>query len=124
MRSHHDSCETTTVEPLGFLDVTEEVSSVLSRSGIRDGHVTVFSPDAECALLLNERESGLWQDLRDCLARMQSDEVCDRRAVLGSSSVVMPAVDGRLHLGTWQRLLLVELGRPARRSLDVQIVGE
>jgi thiamine phosphate synthase YjbQ (UPF0047 family) len=44
--------------------------------------------------------------------------------MIGSTSVVIPAVDGRLRLGTWQRVLLVELDEPARRSFLVQVVGE
>jgi thiamine phosphate synthase YjbQ (UPF0047 family) len=43
---------------------------------------------------------------------------------IGSPSAVLPVVDGRVHLGMWQRLLLVELEGPRERSLNVQIVGE
>jgi thiamine phosphate synthase YjbQ (UPF0047 family) len=44
--------------------------------------------------------------------------------MLGSSSVVLPATDGRLRLGVWQRVLLVELEAPQQRRIVVQVVGE
>jgi thiamine phosphate synthase YjbQ (UPF0047 family) len=44
--------------------------------------------------------------------------------MLGATSVVLPAVDGHLRLGTWQRVLLVELREPSQRSIVIQIVGE
>lgn len=124
MRTHHAGRTRTTASTLDFVDITDEVDDALRESGIRNGHVTVFAGDPDCALIVNERESGLWHDLRKVLDRMEKERPYDRRAVIGSASVVVPAVDGRLHLGTWQRLLLVELGRPCDRALSVQIVGE
>lgn len=114
----------TTTTALDFVDVTDEVDTALRESGVRNGRVTVFAGDPDCALIVNERESGLWEDIRKVLERMEKERPCDRRAVIGSASVVVPAVEGRLHLGTWQRLLLVELGDPCERALSVQIVGE
>lgn len=124
MRSHQSDCSTATLGALDFVDVTEEVESRLRASGIREGMVTVFAPDQACVLVVNERESGLIADIREVLARLESSEVKDRRAMLGSSSVVLPATDGRLRLGMWQRVLLVELEAPQERKIVVQIVGE
>lgn len=124
MRTHNAVRTRTTSRSLEFVDVTDEVAQALGESGILNGQVTIFAGDPDCALILNERESGLWEDIRGVLERMEKERPCDRRAVIGSASVVLPAVDGRLHLGTWQRVLLVELGDPSDRPLSVQIVGE
>jgi thiamine phosphate synthase YjbQ (UPF0047 family) len=75
-------------------------------------------------LVVNERESGLIADIRQTLARLESSELADQRAMLGSSSVVLPASDGRLRLGAWQRVLLIELEAAQERKIVVQIVGE
>ena len=124
MRTHHAECPAVTKKDLDFVDITDEVTEVLAASGITDGHVTVFAREHECALLLNEHEHGLWTDLRATLERFRKEHPDERRATIGSSSLVLPAVDGRLHLGMWQRLLLVELERPSERSVHVQIVGD
>jgi secondary thiamine-phosphate synthase enzyme len=123
MHTHLAETTATTLASLDFVDVTDEVAAALVESRIKNGHVTVFASGRDCSLILNERESGLWHDLKTALAP-QDELPADRRAVLGSSSVVMPAVEGRLHLGRWQRVLLVELGEPSERTLSVQIVGE
>lgn len=124
MRTHLVATIRATTAPLDFVDVTDDVAGALDESGIENGHVTVFAPDADCSLIVNERESGLWHDLRGALARTDTRLAPERRAVLGSSSVVLPALEGRLHLGTWQRVLLVELGEPCHRRVSVQVVGE
>jgi secondary thiamine-phosphate synthase enzyme len=86
--------------------------------------VTVFSPDTTCALLVNERESGLLEDIKRAIARLNPNGSDARAGMLGATSVVLPAVDGHLRLGTWQRVLLVELREPSQRSIVIQIVGE
>jgi secondary thiamine-phosphate synthase enzyme len=124
MRSHQSDYSTATLGALDFVDVTDEVESRLRDSGIREGMVTVFAPDRACVLVVNERESGLIADIRETLARLESSKVAAQRAMLGSSSVVLPATEGRLRLGVWQRVLLIELEAPQERKIVVQIVGE
>jgi secondary thiamine-phosphate synthase enzyme len=124
MRTHQSDCSATTLGVLDFVDVTEEVETTLKRSGIRDGQVTVFAPDSSCVLVVNERETGLLEDIREAMKRLDSTRSQEQRALLGSSSVVLPAAGGHLLLGMWQRLLLVELAEPRTRRIVVQIVGE
>lgn len=107
-----------------FIDVTDEIVEELSRSGIRSGMVTVFSLQDSCALVVNERESGLLSDIKLALERLDVEHARNRKTMIGSTSVVLPAVDGRLRLGTWQRVLLVELDEPAPRAFLVQVMGD
>jgi secondary thiamine-phosphate synthase enzyme len=124
MRTHQSDCSTATLGALDFVDITDEVESRLRASGIKEGMVTVFAPEQACVLVVNERESGLMADIRDTLARLESSDNAGQRAMLGSSSVVLPATDGRLLLGVWQRVLLIELEAPQKRKIVVQVVGE
>ena len=112
-----------TRRPFDLLDITGEVAGALQASRIGGGQVTVFAPDPSVKLLVNEKETGLFRDLKLAVSRVAAS-VADRRALLGSSSVVVPAHNGTLHLGPWQRILLVELEEPATREIVVQIVGE
>lgn len=119
MRTHQIECTAQTKTALDFVDITDEVQSALTASGIGSGQVTVFAPHRDCAILINERESGLHTDIRAALERLGG-----KRTVVGSKSVVLPAMDGELRLGQWQRVLLLELEAAQERSIIVQIVGE
>jgi secondary thiamine-phosphate synthase enzyme len=124
VRTHHCEYTTITAGAPDFVDITDDVAGALSLSGIHDGQVTVFSPEGACSLLLQERESGLLCDIEEAIQRLGGRAALDQGAVVGSRSVVVPAVGGRLRLGMWQRVLLVELGEPRTRSVVVHIVGE
>jgi len=124
MRTHQIECSARTKDVPGFVDLTDDIQSALSGSGISDGQVTIFSPHTTCAILVNERESGLLEDIKRTLGRLNSNGAEQSAGMVGATSVVLPAVEGELRLGTWQRVLLVELGEPSERSVVIQIVGE
>ncbi|HZA39667.1 MAG TPA: YjbQ family protein [Actinomycetota bacterium] len=124
MRTHQEDCQTQTRAALDFVDITDQVQSALDGCGLGRGQMTVFTESPSCALLVNERETGLLEDIRVTLERLETATARDRKALLGSSSVVLPVVDGRLHLGSWQRVLLVELDEPGMRKVTLQMVGE
>jgi secondary thiamine-phosphate synthase enzyme len=124
MRTHRSNCTARTQDALDFVDITDEVQAELDACGIGNGQVTVFTESPSCVLIVNERESGLLDDIRSTMERLENTGMLDQKSLLGSSSVVIPAVEGRLRLGIWQRLLLVELERPDTRKIVIQIVGE
>lgn len=123
MITYNSSCETQVPEAPGIVDVTDEIEAALAGSGVRNGRVFVFAPDDTCSVLVNERESGLFFDLKRVIQRLSPGNERGR-ALVGSSSVVVPVADGKLQLGTWQRVLFAELSRPGTRSISIQIVGE
>lgn len=122
MRTHHVEMSKLTMDPPGFVDVTDDLSAALEESGIADGQVTVFAPDTSCSIVVNELESGLLEDVRSALDRMRKHDGI--APVIGSASIVLPAAGGRLRLGTWQRVLLVELEKACDRQLVIRILGE
>ena len=123
MRTHQSECTVSTFGVPDFVDITEDVQASLADSGICDGHVTIFSRSPSSPLIANERESGLLKDIKTAMARLDGS-VSDGRPIIGSTSLILPAVAGKLRLGTWQRVLLVELSQAGPRSVIVQIVGE
>jgi|SRR5215213_2775558 len=123
LRGHRSRCVALTPPAPGFVDLTGDIERELELSGISDGQVTVFSRDQGCALLIQERESGLLVDIEQTLDRLSDGPGTDPRRLIGSSSVVLPAAQGRLRLGTWQRVLLVETDAPRARTVLVHIVG-
>jgi secondary thiamine-phosphate synthase enzyme len=136
-----------THEPIQFLDITEDVHEVIRDSGLRDGTVTVFSRHTTAAIRVQEDEPLLLEDLRAFLTRcappedhyrhndfrvrtvhMHDDESPNGHShclqmMLGTSETI-PVEDGRMQLGQWQRVFLVELDGPRpRREVLVQTVG-
>jgi isopentenyl-diphosphate Delta-isomerase len=127
-----------------FIDITDDVAGVLRASGARRGLVHVYSAHTTAAVRVNENEPLLLGDFRrflDGLApggRYDHDDMTQRVGVppdepvnghahcqhllLGASETV-PIVDGRLGLGRWQRLFLVELCSPRERQVVVQVIG-
>jgi len=122
------------------LDVTEEVNRVLASSGVHNGVLVVFAVGSTAALTTTEAEPGLLNhDLKAFYERIapanqyyQHEETWGddnghahvRASALGPSLTV-PVVDGRMTLGTWQQIVLIDFDtRPRRRDVVVQIVGE
>lgn len=124
MAAYETRCEARTRSVPDFVDVTDEIGRVITESHVRHGRAIVFAPGDVCSIMVNERESGLLEDLKKALERLKATNENRSHALLGSSSVVLPIEDGRLRLGMWQRVLLVELTQPGSRSLDIEIIGE
>jgi secondary thiamine-phosphate synthase enzyme len=121
-----------------IVDITAGVESVVRTSEVQRGLVCVFATGSTVAVTTMEYEPGGVQDLQALLDRLippLRDYEHNRRnhdtnahahlraAVIGPSETV-PVVDGRLVLGTWQQLVLVDFDdRPRSRSVTVQIVS-
>jgi secondary thiamine-phosphate synthase enzyme len=121
-----------------IVDITPGVQSVVGTSGVDRGVVTVFATGSTVAITTMEYEPGGVDDLRALLDRLipaGSQYEHNRRnhdtnahahlraAVIGPSESI-PVIDGRLALGTWQQVVLLDFDdRPRRRTVTVQVVS-
>ena len=121
-----------------IIDLTEGVQSVLDSAGVESGVVSVFVPGSTAAVTAMEHEPGGVKDLRAALERLipaageyehnrlnndTNSHAHIRAAIVGPSETV-PVRDGRLELGTWQQLVLIDFDdRPRRRTVVVQVIG-
>jgi len=120
-------------------DITKDVASLVSGSGLSQGIATVFIGGSTGAVTTMEYEPGLVEDLKNALERIAPKEVDYRhdlrwgdgnghshiRAALLGPSVSIPFSRGSLMLGTWQQVIFIDLdNRPRSRNIVVQIVGE
>lgn len=132
---HRNVISLATSKATQFIDITREVDKVLRDSGVREGIVTVYTRHTTTAIFINEGETGLLQDYKRLLnllpegAGYEHDRI-DRnahahlRAVLLGGQVSIPVLNGRLDLGTWQRVFFAELDGPRQRRVVVQVIGE
>lgn len=123
MLTHNTTCTAAAQTTLGFVDITDEVQREVARCGVREGRVTIVRSDEGCALVVNERERGLHADVQATIQRLAGDNGIAPPSV-GSATLVLPVVRGRIHLGTWQRILMLELAEPKERSIEIHVVGE
>ena len=133
-----------TRKPLQFVDVTELVAERVRRSGVAEGMVTAQSRHTTAAIVVNENEPLLLEDFEDLLEgwapaerpyrhndlaarEAPADEKpnghAHARALLLGLSVCLNVAGGRIDLGRWQSIFLVELDGPRPREISVQVLG-
>ena len=122
------------------INITEHVGEFVSQSGVREGTVTVFNVGSTAGITTTEFEPGLVNyDIKACFekiapesGRYEHEETwhddnghAHIRASLLGPSMSVPVVEGRMTLGTWQEIILVDFDtRPRTRTVVCQIVGE
>jgi secondary thiamine-phosphate synthase enzyme len=119
------------------VDLTEGVAAVISRAEVRHGVANVFAVGSTVAVTTIEYEPGAVADLRAALERLlpagleyehnrlnhDTNAHAHLRAAMIGPSETVPIVDGRLALGTWQQLVLLDLDtRPRERTVHVTIL--
>jgi len=117
------------------IDITAGVSRILATAAGDRGVVTVFVIGSTAAVTTMEHEPGGVADLRALLDRIipavgdyehnrrnhDSNSHAHQRASLIGPSESIPFVDGRLTLGTWQQIVLIDFDdRPRQRTVSVQ----
>jgi len=122
-----------------LINITDKVASLVSDSGFKNGHVTVFVVGSTAAITTFEYEPGLIKDVRELSEKLipskshyahddtwgDANGFSHLRAMLLGPSLVIPLVKGSLSLGTWQQVVLAEFdNRPRDRQIAVQIMGE
>jgi secondary thiamine-phosphate synthase enzyme len=120
------------------IDITYEVERIVAEGTIGDGLVTAFVRGSTAAVTTMEYEPGGVADLQALLDRLipaegdyehnrlnrDTNSHAHQRASLVGASEQMPVSGGRLALGTWQQLVLIDFDdRPRERTVIVQVVS-
>ncbi len=119
-----------------MIDITSQVGSLVSQSGISNGDAIVYCPHTTAAVTINENaDPSVIHDILLTLAERvpqrrsgyrhsegNSDAHC-KSSLLGCSEQI-PIEDGTLNLGTWQGIFFCEFDGPRHREVMVQIRGE
>ena len=132
------------------VDITGAVQEAVGRAKLRQGIATVFVTGSTAGVTTIEHEPGLVRDLKEAVRRLFPEALRyahharpgDRERRAGESggddngfshlrasfigpSLTVPVVDGRLQLGTWQQIVLIDFDtRPRTRSYLIQLLGE
>jgi secondary thiamine-phosphate synthase enzyme len=126
--------------PREIKEITAEVAKWIERQRVSVGLLTVYIPHTSASLLIQENASpDVRRDLDDFLRRIVPEDVALYRhndegpddmpahikSALTQTQLSIPVTGGRLQLGTWQGIFLLEhRGSPHRRELVLTLIGE
>ena len=139
MQARYDELTLETQGDGDILDLTSYAQKATANHGLRDGLCTVFVAHSTCGMTTIEFEPGCNQDINTVLERMAPQD--DRwehnernadtnghshvRAALIGPSVTVPFANSELHLGTWQKVVMIDFDdRPRTRKVVIQLLGD
>lgn len=120
-------------------DISDEVQEIVDESGVREGIANVFSVGSTGTITTIEFEPALVQDMRDKLEEFCAVKTPTRhgktwgddngfshiRATFMGPGITVPVHGGRLVLGTWQQIVVIDHdNRPRNRKVFIQVMGE
>lgn len=130
-----------------FIDITEDVRDFVEKTKTQEGFVNIYSQHTTAAIKINENEPLLIEDMITFLKKWAPKEgnynhndftrrtvnMCSGECANGHSHCLhlllpsfesRPIIKGKLNLGIWQRIFLIELDHNRERQVLVQVVGE
>jgi secondary thiamine-phosphate synthase enzyme len=137
MKSHTEYLTFNTRKHREYVHITPQVEAAVKKSGVQDGLALVSAMHITAGVYVNDNEPGLIHDIDRWLEQLapfrQDYEHHDTgedngdshlKAILVHHQVLLPITDGRLDLGTWQRVFYAEFdGQRAKRVL-IKVLGE
>ncbi|MCM8775521.1 MAG: secondary thiamine-phosphate synthase enzyme YjbQ [Candidatus Omnitrophica bacterium] len=120
-------------------DLTQEADSRIKESGVRSGQATFFVAGSTAGITTVEFEPGLVKDLEDLFEKLapqskhyhheetwhDGNGFSHVRASMVKPSLTVPLIDGKLTLGMWQQVVLIDFDNTSRtRQIILQVMGE
>ena len=139
MKSFHKELWFNVQERMDFINITRDVESALSESGIKEGLCLVNAMHITASVFINDDESGLHRDYKSWLENLAPHEPLSRydhnltgedngdahhkRQIMGRE-VVVANTEGHLHFGTWEQIFYGEFDGRRKKRVLVKIIGE
>jgi len=117
-----------------LIDITSQVQEEVRKSEIPEGICIISTRHTTAGIIINENESGLKEDILNLLYKLvpagvgyshdRIDNNADShlRALLLGASEALPVSEGKLELGTWQRIFFAEMDGPRSRTINVTLL--
>lgn len=137
MKVIQESLEIQTKGLLDFVRVDGELQKKVKDSGIKNGFVLIRVPHTTAGLVVTERDPAVHQDFKMVLEKMISAKQdwqhsyegeinarAHQASMLLGKSCWLPIKDGKIVLGTWEGVFLVELFEERGRRIEMVVVGK
>lgn len=128
-----DVIEINTEKGIGYVDITERISTLVKDCKILEGICNVFVSATTAGIMVNENDRMLIEDFRRYFAGIDEKKIYSHpqnafshlRANLLDTEKTIPVSKGQLLLGQWQSIILWEFDRePRKREVVVTVVGD
>jgi len=136
MKSHTEYLVFETRERKEMVHITDLVEQVVKRSGVQDGLCFVSPMHITAAIYVNDHEDGLIEDIGEWLEELAPEDPAYKhhrtgedngdahlKALLLHHETTLPVTEGRLDLGTWQRVFYAEFDGQRRKRVIVKVLG-
>ena len=139
MKSHRKELWFNVGSRRGFVNITRDVQTAITESGIKEGLVLVNAMHITASVFINDDESGLHQDYEKWLERLAPHEPTSqyqhnrtgednadahlKRQVMGRE-VVVAITKGKLDFGPWEQIFYGEFDGRRKKRVLVKIIGE
>jgi secondary thiamine-phosphate synthase enzyme len=147
MKILNKTIEHQTKKEFDFIDITNQIKDFVNQAGINDGLINVQILHTSAALIVNENEPLLLEDIKKNLENCspkskeyQHDDftirtvnVCPGECINGHShckaihllaNATLNIIQGKIQLGQYQSIMLLELDRSRKRKIQLQIIGQ
>ncbi len=139
MQIINDSVEISTRGHTDIIDITPQTNHILDETKLKSGNLTVFVSGSTAGVTSIEHEPGLLNDLPEAFEKLaqtgatyhhdaawgDGNGYAHVRAALLGPSLTVPFNNGKLLLGTWQQIVIIDFdNRPRKRNVVVQMIGE
>ena len=137
MKSHTEYLTFQTKKRRDYVNITDQVESALSQSGVEEGLILVSAMHITAAVYVNDAESGLIEDIDEWLDKLapfgpdyrhhltgEDNGDAHLKNLLMHSQVVLPITEGRIDFGPWQQVYYAEFDGRRRKRVIVKIIGE
>jgi secondary thiamine-phosphate synthase enzyme len=120
-----------------YVDVTSELNAFISETGVSEGVLNVFCPHTTASIVVQEQDIDVQEDSREFFlsllpldkkyhhnAEGSQNATAHLKNQLVGPALSLPVREGRLALGTWQKVFFLELCEPRNRRLELTLIGE
>lgn len=137
MKTHTEYLFFRTKKHREYVHITPDVQSIVGKSGVQDGIVLVSAMHITAGVYVNDLEDGLIEDIDEWLEKLapfkkdyrhhqtgEDNGDSHLKAILVHHQVILPITNGRLDLGTWQRVFYAEFDGQRKKRVLVKVMGE
>ena len=147
MKFYNEIIKLKTEKTYHFINLTDEINKMVQKSGIKNGLINVQTLHTTTAIVVNEDEPLLIKDIERHLEsfagqateyhhdnfNIRTKNMCDGecanshahcKAVILPTSATLNLMNGKIQLGQWQQIFVLELDRSRDRKIHAQIIGE
>lgn len=121
-------------QKIELIDITDKVQQITAEQNFKDGICVIFVPHTTCGVIINENQNALKNDFAKVINFLKNLGPFEHDTAEGNAyahiasslfghSVAVPVENGKLSLGTWQSIMLLESDGPREREVRIEGVA-